>query len=70
MIKRILTIVLGFVILAMEAGAAPTCLTSEGAAVDWWVALKVPGKINRTGFGYYDSTMSTGKVKIYANPVD
>jgi hypothetical protein len=67
MLRSILLPVLAVVAIVT---AAPTCLTSEGAEVDWWVVLKVPFKINKTGFGYYDSSMSTGKVRIYANPAD
>ena len=34
------------------------CLNHLGQAVDWWVVLKVPPKIGKSGFGYYDSTYS------------
>lgn len=38
--------------------------------MEWWVALKVPPKIGKTGFGYYDSTMSGGKFVYYDKKID
>ncbi len=49
---------------------AQTCLGQLGTAVEWWLALKVPPKIGKSGFGYYDSTMKTGKFIYYDVKID
>lgn len=49
---------------------AQSCLKANGEPVQWWVILKVPPKIGRLGFGYYDSTMKTGKFIYYDAKVD
>jgi hypothetical protein len=56
--------------LLVPLTCALSCVGNEGQAVDWWVVLKFPGRINQTGFGYYDSRMSTSKLTVYANPPD
>ena len=38
--------------------------------MEWWVALKVPPKIGKTGFGYYDSTMKGAKFVYYDKKID
>lgn len=47
-----------------------TCIGQSGVSVEWWVALKVPPKIGKTGFGYYDSTMRTGKFVYHDVKID
>jgi len=47
-----------------------TCLKSTGEGVEWWVILKVPPKIGKVGYGYYDSKMRTGKFIYYDSKVD
>jgi hypothetical protein len=37
------------------------CISNKGTDVDWWIVMKVPGIIKKTGYGYFDSTMITGK---------
>jgi hypothetical protein len=49
---------------------AQTCFGQLGTAVEWWLALKVPPKIGKSGFGYYDSTMKTGKFIYYDVKID
>ena len=49
---------------------AQTCLKATGEPVQWWVILKVPPKIGKLGYGYYDSTMKTGKFVYYDAKVD
>lgn len=44
-------------LLACQA-LSQSCLNHLGQAVDWWVVLKVPPKIGKSGFGYFDSTYS------------
>ena len=34
------------------------CLNHLGQKVDWWVMLKVPPKIGKSGFGYFDSSFT------------
>lgn len=60
------------VILALLLAAAysQTCIGQSGSPVEWWVALKVPPKIGKTGFGYYDSTMKTGKFVYHDAKID
>ena len=43
-------------LLLIVSAAAQGCLNHLGVEVDWWVILKVPPKIGKSGFGYYDST--------------
>lgn len=64
--KGIYTILL----LVAPTLCAISCLNNEGNPVDWWVVLKVPGDINKTGHGYYDSKMTTGRMLVYSNPAD
>lgn len=49
---------------------AQSCLKANGEAVAWWVILKVPPKIGRIGYGYYDSTMKTSRFIYYDAKVD
>jgi hypothetical protein len=67
MIDRIL---ITFSLLLVPIMCTLSCVNNEGIEVDWWVVLKFPKKINKTGFGYYDSRMSTDKLTIYMNPPD
>jgi len=53
-------ILVAFLALACVA-LGQTCVKATGEAVQWWVIFKVPPKIGKTGYGYYDSTMKTGK---------
>ena len=46
------------------------CLNHEGVMIEWWVVLKVPASINKTGYGYIDSRSADSKFTIYANPCD
>lgn len=47
------------VLLLMASGIhAQGCLNHNGNPVSWWAVLKVPPKIGKSGFGYYDSTYS------------
>jgi len=45
----------------LYASLAQSCLKANGEVVQWWVILKVPPKVGRIGFGYYDSTIKTGR---------
>lgn len=56
------------VLLAL--GLSQVCIGQSGSAVEWWVALKVPPKIGKSGFGYYDSTMKTGKFVYHDAKID
>lgn len=67
---RILTAAFWLLALVDQALCSISCLNNEGSAVDWWVVLKVPGKINKTGYGYYDSKYSSPKLTVYSNPPD
>lgn len=70
-IKFIIAEMRGLLLLVVAwVAAAQTCLKYTGEAVAWWVVLKVPPKIGKTGFGYYDSTMRTGKFVYYDIKVD
>jgi hypothetical protein len=46
------------------------CKNHLGASVNWWVILKVPPKIGKTGFGYYDSTYGSGVFQYIPEHVD
>lgn len=56
MVKLIVSLLL-IISLAYSQG----CLNAKGTTVAWWVVMKVPPKIGKIGYGYYDSTMKTGK---------
>jgi hypothetical protein len=47
-----------------------TCLKSTGEPIEWWIILKVPPKIGKSGYAYYDSTMKTGKFIYHDVKVD
>ena len=49
---------------------AQTCIGQSGTPVEWWVALKVPPKIGKSGFGYYDSTMKSGRFVYHDVKID
>lgn len=49
---------------------ADSCVNHLGANVDWWVILKVPPKIGRSGFGYYDSNYRSGVFAYVPDHVD
>ena len=51
-------------------GECQKCLNHLGQAVDWWVILKVPPKIGKSGFGYYDSTYSHSSFNYVSLHVD
>lgn len=51
-------------------GMGQTCIGQGGDEVEWWVVLKVPPNIGKTGFGYYDSTIKTGKFIYYDIKID
>jgi hypothetical protein len=57
------------VVLVVTAWAQ-TCLNAKGEAVSWWVIMKVPPKIGKVGYGYYDSTIKTGKFSYIDAKVD
>lgn len=67
---RITTFLLLLVCQLGFVQATISCLSNDGAAVDWWVVLKVPGKINKTGYGYYDSRHVANSIVVYSNPAD
>lgn len=46
------------------------CIGINGVEVVWWTALKVPPKINHTGYGYYDSSMNTGTYIYDSSKID
>lgn len=46
------------------------CLNHQGTEVDWWVIMKVPPKIGKSGFGYYDSTYKSGNFQYIPDHVD
>jgi hypothetical protein len=56
--------------LLLAVTLSQTCIGQSGSPVEWWVALKVPPKIGKTGFGYYDSTMRTGKFVYHDAKID
>ncbi len=56
--------------LSLSAIGADQCKNHVGNRVDWWVILKVPPKIGNSGFGYYDSTFSSGVFQYIPNHVD
>lgn len=56
--------------IMIGGGVAQQCVNHVGAAVDWWVILKVPPKIGTSGFGYYDSTYRTPTFQYIPNFVD
>jgi prophage antirepressor-like protein len=58
-----------FVYLIVTA-LSQSCLKGTGESVQWWVIMKVPPKIGKTGYGYYDSTMKTGKFVYSDSKVD
>lgn len=66
----LLTLLLSVVFFNSGAQCATTCINNEGIAVDWWVVLKVPGKLGKTGFGYYDSQTTVAKMGLRTNPPD
>lgn len=51
MLKERLLIVISLV----QTGLSIGCLNHNGQQVDWWVVLKIPPKIGKSGFGYIDS---------------
>ena len=57
-------------LVLIVATQSQSCLKSTGEAVQWWVILKVPPKIGKSGYGYFDSTMSTGKFTYFDQKVD
>lgn len=46
-------------VIIMPIIYAQNCLNHNGNPVDWWVILKVPPKIGKSGFGYYDSSFKS-----------
>ena len=36
----------------------------------WWIVLKVPPKIGKTGYGYYDSSLKTGRFTYMDHKID
>jgi hypothetical protein len=61
-------IILIFILVALAS--SDTCLNHLGSPVDWWVILKVPPKIGKSGFGYYDSTFRSGVFQYVPDHVD
>lgn len=61
-------VLLGLLLL-LQANA-DNCVNHLGLNVDWWVILKVPPKIGRSGFGYYDSTYRSGVFAYVPDHVD
>lgn len=57
-------------LLSLTAVLSDTCKNHQGNTVDWWIILKVPPKIGNSGFGYYDSTFSSGVFQYIPNHVD
>lgn len=56
MIKTVLCL-----LLILSNTLSQRCLGMNGEEVIWWTALKVPPKINKSGYAYYDSSMHTGR---------
>lgn len=52
------------------AAHSQTCLNHKAEPVAWWVIIKVPPKVGKVGYGYYDSTMKTSKFIYYDSKVD
>lgn len=52
-------------VLLLLGAAAQSCLGQDGQPVGWWVLLKVPPRINATGYGYYDSRMASPQFLVY-----
>ena len=46
------------------------CLDVNGMPVSWWAILKVPPKIGKSGFGYFDSNSQGYGFKYIAEHVD
>lgn len=67
-IYTIFSVVLIF--LSLSSVLSDTCKNHVGTTVDWWVILKVPPKIGNSGFGYYDSTFTSGVFQFIPNHVD
>ncbi len=57
-------------LLLIVSAAAQGCLNHLGVEVDWWVILKVPPKIGKSGFGYYDSTYRSSVFQYIPEHVD
>lgn len=46
------------------------CLDANGVPVSWWAILKVPPKIGKSGFGYFDSNSQGYEFKYTGSHVD
>lgn len=60
----------GLLFLLVATANSQGCLNHVGSPVDWWVILKVPPKIGKSGFGYYDSTYKSGIFAYIPDHVD
>lgn len=65
-------IILSFLCFSLisRIGFGQRCLGRNGEEVVWWTVLKVPPKINKTGYAYYDSSIHTGTYIYDAAHVD
>ncbi len=68
--KRLLLLLTIGMFLLLQGGQTSYCLNSMGQPVSWWVILKVPPRIGKSGYGYYDSTMKSGEFIYLNNSVD
>lgn len=57
-------------LVSLPLANTQACLNHLGSPVDWWVILKVPPKIGKSGFGYYDSTYKSGIFSYIPDHVD
>lgn len=47
-----------------------SCKDQTGGNVAWWIIIKVPPKIGKSGFGYYDSRMTAVRFTYYDFHID
>lgn len=59
-----------FMCLLVYYALSEVCKNHLGTPVEWWVILKVPPKIGKSGFGYYDSTYKSGVFQYIPDHVD
>ena len=56
--------------LSMAKVEGMSCLNGAGEPVHWWIALKVPPKIGKSGYGYYDSALKTNTFLYLDSKID
>ena len=66
MTKILLLLVVGLLVLVN----CQNCLDANGQPIHWWIVLKVPPKIGKSGYGYYDSSLKTGRFVYIDHKID